>query len=64
MVWLVAYAALTVIYSTAQAWENRTARPGDPFWAPVWWIALTWPVWIVVIVLDLHWAPHWPPRRR
>lgn len=63
MALLVAYAALTGIYATWQWLENRQQGRNGPFWAPVWWIALTWPAWLVVIALDLRWGPHWPGRR-
>lgn len=60
---LAAYTVATVVYSAMQAFENwRHGKDGD-CWAPVWWIALTWPVWLVVIALDLRWAPHFPQRR-
>lgn len=60
---LIAYVFLTVIYSLAQAIENLRAKPGDLYWAPVWWIALTWPFWIVVIAADLP-IPGMYRRRR
>lgn len=60
---LIIYAGMTCIFAGVQMLENRTARPGDPLWAPAWWIALTWPVWLVVIALDLCWAPHWRGRK-
>jgi hypothetical protein len=59
MILAAAYFALTVTYATLQFFENR--RP-DPLWAPVWWIALTWPFWIVVIALDLKVQMN-PPKR-
>lgn len=50
---IIAYVGLTVLYSIMQAVENRSAQPGDKYWAPVWWVALTWPFWLVVIGFDL-----------
>lgn len=55
--WLYAlaiYAGLTCIFAGMQILENRTAKPNDLTWAPVWWIALTWPMWLVVIALDFR----------
>lgn len=44
------YAVMTALFATVQAVENIRAKPGDQYWAPVWWIALTWPWQIAVVV--------------
>jgi hypothetical protein len=43
---LILYAIWTAVFAGMQAVENRTSKRGDTYWAPVWWIALTWPWWV------------------
>lgn len=59
---LALWSTLTAIYSVAQAVEN-TRNPDGPHWTPVWWVALTWPFWLVVIALDLKVTVTYPNRR-
>ncbi len=52
----VVWAVGTIAFGLVQAHENRAAlRRGiqfpdrGPYWAPVWWIMLTWPFWLVEV---------------
>lgn len=46
---LLLYVIMTVDRAIGQAIENLRSKPGDKYWAPIWWIALTWPAWMVVV---------------
>lgn len=60
---LAVWALSTLVHALIQWFENRRHGTNGPFWAPVWWIALTWPIWVVIIALNIPWAPQ-PPRKK
>lgn len=57
------WAGTSLVAGIAQAAENAINGRGGKFWAPVWWVALTWPIWCVVIALGLRWGPYHPRDR-
>lgn len=56
------YLAACALYGAIQAFWNWR-EPDSAFWAPWWWVALTWPFWLVVIGLDLKFSVEYPNRR-
>lgn len=61
---LLLWAAMTVFWGVVQFWENRIGAPDSRYRTPVWWIMLTWPIWLVVIAADIPWGPHHPWRQK
>ena len=49
---LVLYGLATALFALFQGYENWLNGPTGRYWAPVWWIALTWPFWVVVAARD------------
>lgn len=56
---LFVWAVGTVVFSAMQIIGNvRFGRAGE-FWAPVWWIALTWPWWVAVTFCEAARGKGW-----
>lgn len=49
------WAISTAAFSLMQYTENRAYGVNGRYWAPVWWIVLTWPYWLVMVGFGTVW---------